>query len=81
LQGCKLWKKHIYGTQTGMFSAIELIEHFQIFLFKINKYQLYENRPGKASLFTFYTQWQFKVLYIEEIKIIKRNQNNSNSLE
>jgi len=23
-----------------------------------------------------FTQWQFKVLYMEEIKIIKRNQNN-----
>jgi len=25
---------------------------------------------------TFHTQWQFKVLYIEEFKIIKINQNN-----
>jgi len=25
---------------------------------------------------TFHTQWQCKVLYMEEIKIIKRNQNN-----
>jgi len=24
---------------------------------------------------TFHTQWKFKVLYMEEIKIIKRNQN------
>jgi len=32
---------------------------------------------GKAYLYsTFHTQWQFKVLYMEEIKIIKRNQNN-----
>jgi len=37
-------------------------------------------RQGKARQVylysTFHTQWQFKVLYIEEIKIIKRNQNN-----